>query len=125
MHPREIVHITLSRGTSRKRGFTLGADCPRALFRVGTAPECNWRVFGPGVMPHHFMLLWKTGTLTLIDAGAGALLVDGAPAKSCRSIGSARIQFASAEIVVARTIPKKMPVANDATDTIIRPAKNA
>ena len=110
-----IVSLRLARGVSRHRGFTLGPDCRRALFRVGSAAECNWRVHGPGVAPHHFMLLWKAGELTLVDVGAGDLWLDGAGVTLCQTIETGCISFAGATILVERIRHAKMPVTLDAT----------
>ncbi len=99
----EIVSLRLERGSSPTRGFTLGPQVPRAIFRVGSALECNWRVEGPGVAPHHLMLLWKSGVLTLVNVGAGDLYCDGEAFSLTRVVDTGRIAFASALIVVARS----------------------
>ncbi len=117
MQTNYVVSLQLTRGQSRHRRFVLGADCHRALFRVGCAPECNWRVYGPGVSSHHLMLLWKFGELTLVDVGAGDLWLDGQSFVLTRTIVSGRIRFASAEIIVERSLDTTMPAAIDATGT--------
>ncbi len=106
-----IVSLRLTMGASHQPGFTIGPACRRALFRVGSALECNWRVEGPGVAPHHLMLMWKLGELTLVDVGAGNLLVDDQPFSLCRTVENARISFGSARIVVERMPQSQMPVA--------------
>ena len=95
-----IYSLRLVAGKSAERGFTLSSACRRALFRVGCALECNWRVFAPGVADHHFMLMWNGLVLTIVDVGAGDLWVDGKSFHLCTAIGSARIQVGSAAMVV-------------------------
>ncbi len=114
----EIVSLRLLRGESRFRGFTLTADCTRALFRVGSALECNWQVHGPGVAPHHLMLLWKGGELTLVDVGAGHLYLDGASFFLSRIVESGTIAFASAAIVVQRLPKRIVPALESTTGTV-------
>jgi len=109
----EIVSLRLVRGASPFRGFTLNSDCTRALFRVGCALECNWQVQGPGVAPHHLMLLWKAGELTIVDCGSGHLYVDGEPFSLSRTIETGTIAFGGAAIVVARLQKTTMPAALD------------
>tara|TARA_R110002096_G_scaffold143328_2_gene299146 strand:- start:2587 stop:2964 length:378 start_codon:yes stop_codon:yes gene_type:complete len=111
----QIVSLRLVRGASRFRGFTLNPDCSRALFRVGSAIECNWQVQGPGVAPHHLMLLWKGGELTLVDVGAGHLYVDGESFILSRTIVTGTIAFASAAIVVERLPKTNAPATMDVT----------
>lgn len=120
----EIVTLRLVRGVSSVRGFSLNSDGSRALFRVGSAAECNWQVQGPGIAAHHLMLLWKAGELTIVDVGAGHLYVDGEPFVLSRTIESGTIAFASAAIAVERLPKPTMPVAMDTTDTALG-AKNS
>lgn len=97
------LRLGLVAGSSEERGFALGPG--RALFRVGSAKECNWRVSGPGIAPHHLMLLWSERVLTVVDVGAGNLFVNGEAFHLCRAVESGRIQFGSGEILVTRSMP--------------------
>ncbi len=110
-----IVSLRLTSGTSAQRGFTIGPACKRALFRVGSALECNWRVEGPTVAPHHLMLMWKLGELTVVDVGAGQLLVDDHPLFLCQTVENARISFGSALIIVERVPQAQMPAVLNTT----------
>lgn len=121
----EIVSLRLERGTSQVRGFTLDSACPRALFRIGTAIECNWQVQGPGIAPHHLMLLWKAGVLTLVDVGAGNVYVDGEAFTLSRTIRCGRIVFASAEICIRRLPKREMPACNDTADILLLTKKRS
>ena len=98
----QIFSMRLIAGRSKHPGFTLSSSCSRALFRVGSALECNWRVQAAGVADHHFMLLWNSVELSIVDVGAGDLWVDGENFHLTRSLHSARIDFGSASIVVDR-----------------------
>lgn len=99
------LQLGLISGASSQRGFSLRAGRARALFRVGSACECNWRVTGPGIAPHHLMILWSGRVLSVVDVGAGSLFVDGKPFYLYREIQSGRIQFGSGEILVSSAMP--------------------
>jgi len=103
------ITLRLVKGASLYRAFTLNPACAKAMFRVGSAAECNWQVCAPGVAGHHLMLLWKAGELTLVDVGAGNLWVDGEPIHWSRRIVTGYIAFAEAGIVVERTLETAMP----------------
>ncbi len=75
------------------------------MFRVGSALECNWRVCGPGIAPHHLMILWSGFILSVVDVGAGDLFIDGEPFYLSRDIVDGRIQFGSGEILVSTVSP--------------------
>ena len=95
------LRLRLTRGISDQRGFTLRPGPGRALFRVGSAVECNWRVHGPSIAPHHLMLMWSGSILTLVDVGAGDLWIDGEAFVQCKQIHEGRIQFGTGEILVS------------------------
>lgn len=95
-----LVSLRLVAGKSPSPGCTLSSRQRRALFRVGSAPECNWRVHGPGVASHHCMLMWNGQELTVVDVGAGELFVDDRAVCGTAVVHSGRIRFGSAAIVV-------------------------
>ncbi len=49
---------------------------------IGTAPENDVVVHGPGVAPHHALIARQTGQLVLIDLGAGPSTANGAPVRA-------------------------------------------
>ncbi|MCP4445526.1 MAG: hypothetical protein GY811_09315 [Myxococcales bacterium] len=102
MESNAVVSLILVLGESRHRCFSLNTECRRALFRIGSGAECNWRVHGIGIAHHHLMLLWKAGELTVINVGADDLFVDGQPVARSLVVASAHITFGSAAIVVER-----------------------
>jgi hypothetical protein len=100
MRRKQVCSLKLVVGESSARGFSLSASCRRAIFRVGAAPECNWRVSAEGVADHHFMMMWNGVVLSVIDVGARDLLVNGKEISLSTVLVSGRIEFGSAAIVV-------------------------
>lgn len=124
MTPLEICSLRLVKGKSKSKGFTLSSSVRRAVFRVGSARECNWRVYGEGVQKHHFMLLWNGHSLTVIDVGATDLRVNGEAVSLCKTLRSGRVDFGSAAIAVdqcshdvapGKLRPGRQPVPHQST----------
>ena len=113
------LSMRLVRGDSTHHSFCLGTSIPRAIFRVGSALECNWRVTAPGVAPHHFMLLWNGRTLTVIDVGAGDLWVDNQAFRLSAVVNFGQISFGSAIISIEQVI-RVTPLEQD-YDTLVCP----
>jgi predicted component of type VI protein secretion system len=95
-----LVSLRLVSGESKHSGFTLSSRQDRAMFRVGAALECNWRIYGAGVALHHCLLMWNGRDLTVVDVGAGDLWVDETRVSGTAVVHSGRIRFGSATIVV-------------------------
>ena len=100
MTRRKICSLRLVEGTSQSPGFTLTSALRRAVLRVGSARECNWRVHGEGVQKHHFMFMWNGAALTVIDVGVDDLFVNGEAISLTKDLRSGRVDFGSAAIVV-------------------------
>ncbi len=95
-----VLSMRLVAGKSKDAGFCLSSEIPRAIFRVGQAPECNWRIEGRGIANHHCMMLWNGRFLTLIDVGAGDLWLDNQSFYLTAVVNAGTISFGSAVIVV-------------------------
>lgn len=46
---------------------------------LGSAPDCDLVIQGPGVAPHHARILLQGGQIVFVDAGAGPSFANGAP----------------------------------------------
>jgi ABC transport system ATP-binding/permease protein len=51
----------------------------REFVTLGSAPDCDVVLQGPGVLPHHARIVKHGGALAFIDLGAGASAANGAP----------------------------------------------
>jgi ABC-type multidrug transport system ATPase subunit/pSer/pThr/pTyr-binding forkhead associated (FHA) protein len=51
----------------------------KELVTLGSAPDCDVVLQGPGVAPHHARIVKQGGALAFIDLGAGASAANGAP----------------------------------------------
>jgi ABC-type multidrug transport system ATPase subunit/pSer/pThr/pTyr-binding forkhead associated (FHA) protein len=51
----------------------------KELVTLGSAPDCDVVLAGPGVAPHHARIVKQGGALAFIDLGAGASAANGAP----------------------------------------------
>lgn len=100
MKKHRVCTLQLVSGCSKERDFTLSSAMRRAVFRVGTALECNWRVHGEGVADHHFMLMWNGSILSVVDVGAPNLRVNGESIVLSTTLFSGRIDFGSAAMIV-------------------------
>ena len=69
------------------------------------------------------MLLWKLGTLSLVDVGAGDLWVDGEPVALSLVLAAGIISFGCAEIVVEKVPKRAMPTAQDAAGIAVSSEK--
>jgi hypothetical protein len=102
-----LVSLRLTAGESQYSGFTLSSRQKRALFRVGSASQCNWRVYGEGVAAHHFLMLWNGSQLSVIRAGRDEVYCDSQEVESSTVIRSGCIKFGGASITVDSSVGRR------------------
>ncbi|HEY8946391.1 MAG TPA: FHA domain-containing protein [Polyangiaceae bacterium] len=74
---------------------------------IGSAPHCEIRLGGPGVMPEHAAIIHQGGgVLMFVDSGAGASTMNGAPLGAGASVPfDLRTQFAVGQAAVPNAHP--------------------
>lgn len=113
--------MRLVRGESSRHSICLNASIPRAIFRVGSGVECNWRVNAAGVHAHHLMLLWNGRCLTAIDVGAGDLWVDNQAFQLSAVVNFGQISFGSAIISIEQIVRLSSVATGPEFDTLVSP----
>lgn len=94
---------------------------------IGSAPHCDIRLGGPGVMPEHAAVLHQGGgVLLFVDAGAGATAANGVPLASGQSAPfDLRTQFSVGQVAVPNAHPAIVLMLMERGNAPARPAELA
>lgn len=80
-----VARVATSAGGHVERRFA-------ATFTIGSAADCDLRVAGSGVAPHHAQIVFDGIVWWVRSLGEGETLVDGAPARLVPLQGPARVE---------------------------------
>lgn len=111
------ARVRLQQGHSGAAHWELASNVPEARLNMGSSPQAQWRVEGPGIEPLHLELAWDGSCLWVIGLHDADVSVDGVPIMGwTQLVGQSTVQFGSGVLAVETSAQGAAPPPVEAVE---------